>query len=97
MAGNALRVLSFIIAAMMLVTTGMAAADENASNPLAAANNVDLRWQYTSADAGNKHDAYIDGAYLVLPELNRDRDVPNCGVNEKSLVLPGTWRTSRIL
>jgi hypothetical protein len=47
----------------------MAAADENASNPLAAVNNVDLRWQYTSADAGYRHDASIDGAYMVLPVL----------------------------
>jgi hypothetical protein len=53
----------------MLVANGIAAAEENASNPLAAANNLDLRWQYTSADAGNKHDAYIDGAYMVLPVL----------------------------
>ena len=41
-----MRIFSFIIAAMMLATTGLAAAEENASNPLAAVNNVDLRWQY---------------------------------------------------
>ncbi len=47
----------------------MAAAEENASNPLAAVNNVDLRWQFTSADAGDRHDVFVDGAYMVLPEL----------------------------
>jgi hypothetical protein len=45
-------------------------AEENASNPLAAANNVDLRWQYTtSAVAGDTCDIYVDGAYMVTPKL----------------------------
>lgn len=47
----------------------MASAEENASNPLAAANNVDLRWQYTSASAGNKHDFFIDGAQMLTPKF----------------------------
>jgi hypothetical protein len=40
----------------------MASAEENASNPLAAVNNVDLSWQFTSADPGDKHDFFVDGA-----------------------------------
>ncbi len=51
------------------VFAGTAVAEENASNPLAAVNNVDLRWQFTSADAGDTHDVFVDGAYMVLPEL----------------------------
>ena len=42
---------------------------ENASNPLAAVSNVDLRWQSASAHAGDRHDAFIDGAHMVLPVL----------------------------
>ena len=53
----------------LILVTDMAAAEENASNPLAAVNNVDLRWQFTSADAGDKHDVFVDGAYMLMPEL----------------------------
>ena len=62
---------TFALASLLL--TGAAAAQEaeqaNASNPLAAVNNVDLRWKYTSADPGGTHDIFIAGAYLVLPVL----------------------------
>ena len=53
----------------LALVTGIASAEENASNPLSAVNNVDLRWQYFSADAGDLHDVYIDGAYMVMPDL----------------------------
>lgn len=53
----------------LALMTSMAVAEENASNPLAAANNVDLRWKYTSAEAGDTHDVFIDGAYMVLQRL----------------------------
>ena len=53
----------------LVLLTGIASAEENASNPLSAVNNVDLRWQYFSADAGDLHDVYIDGAYMVMPDL----------------------------
>lgn len=52
-----------------LVVSGGAYAEENASNPLAAVNNTDLRWQYFSASAGQTHDAFIEGAYMLLPVL----------------------------
>jgi hypothetical protein len=42
---------------------------ENASNPLASVNNVDLRYQYFDLGDADRHDAYIDGAHMVLPEL----------------------------
>mgnify|MGYP001811934573 CR=1 FL=1 len=44
-------------------------AQENASNPLAAVNNTDLRWQYTSNDGSYRHDLFVDGAYMLMPEL----------------------------
>jgi hypothetical protein len=53
----------------LALATSNALAGENASNPLAAVNNVDLRWQYISADAGDAHDIYIDGAYMMHPKL----------------------------
>ena len=59
----------YFLAFGLTLVTGMAAADENASNPLAAVNNVDLRWKYTSADPGGTHDIFIAGAYMVLPVL----------------------------
>ncbi len=59
----------YFLAFGLTLVTSMAAAEENASNPLAAVNNVDFRWQFTSADAGDTHDVFIDGAYMVLPEL----------------------------
>ena len=59
----------YFLAFGLTLVTGIAAAEENASNPLAAVNNVDLRWQYTSADAGDKHDVFVDGAYMLMPKL----------------------------
>jgi hypothetical protein len=51
------------------VFAGTAVAEENASNPLAAVSNVDIRWQFTSADAGDRHNVFVDGAYMVHPKL----------------------------
>ena len=53
----------------LTLVTSMAAAEENASNPLASVNNVDLRWQYTSSDPGDKHDVFVDGSYMLMPVL----------------------------
>ena len=59
----------YFLAFGLTLATGMASAEENASNPLSAVNNVDLRWQYTSADPGDTHDVFVDGAYMLLPVL----------------------------
>ncbi len=61
----------YFLAFGLTLVTGIAAAEENASNPLAAVNNVDLRWQYTSADAGDTHDVFVDGAYTTKFYENR--------------------------
>lgn len=49
----------------------MAGDAENASNPLAKANNTDLRWQYLELedDKGRVNDFFIDGAFMVHPKL----------------------------
>ena len=42
---------------------------ENASNPLAAVNNTDLKWQGFSSDAGRRNAYFIDGAYMIKPTI----------------------------
>ena len=44
--------------------------DENASNPLASVNNIDVRWQYFDFDGGaDVNDFYLDGAVMLNPKL----------------------------
>lgn len=45
--------------------------EENASNPLAAVNNTDLRLQYFDlvSDGAHQTDYFIDGAYMLQPTL----------------------------
>ncbi len=49
-----------------LVVVGSASeAEENASNPLAAVNNTDIRYQYFDLAGGaDRQDAFVDGAYM---------------------------------
>jgi hypothetical protein len=61
--------LTKLLIILMLFVSAPSYAEENASNPLASVNNVDTRWQYTSADAGDRHDMFIDGAYMIHPKL----------------------------
>ncbi len=42
---------------------------ENASNPLASVNNIDVRWQYFDLDGPRRNDFYLDGSYMVAPFL----------------------------
>lgn len=44
---------------------------ENASNPLAAVSNTDLRWQYSdlTTNEARLNDYYIDGAVMLNPKL----------------------------
>ena len=46
-------------------------ADENASNPLAAVNNTDLKWQYLDLTGGGLrlNHYFIDGAFMANPKL----------------------------
>ena len=49
----------------------MAGGGENASNPLAAVSNTDVRWQYLDdfVDSGHLNDYFVDGAFMVNPKL----------------------------
>ncbi len=42
---------------------------ENASNPLAAVDNTDLRWQYFDLESGSRQDLFLDGAKMLSPKL----------------------------
>lgn len=45
-------------------------AEENASNPLAAVNNTDFRYQFFDLGGGaDQQDAFIDGAYMIRPDF----------------------------
>ncbi len=43
--------------------------EENASNPLAAVNNTDLRYQYVDLSGADRHDVFVDGAYMATQKL----------------------------
>ncbi len=48
---------------------GQTDGDENASNPLAAVSNTDLRWKYFDLGHGDRLDYYIDGSTMLSPKL----------------------------
>jgi hypothetical protein len=54
---------------ILLVASEQTYAEENASNPLAAVTNTDLRFQYFDLDGSERSDYWIDGAYMVNPKL----------------------------
>ena len=53
---------------MFLLPT-LTCADENASHPLAATNNFDLRWTGTTSGNGDNYDYWIDGAQMLSPDI----------------------------
>ncbi|WP_299354801.1 hypothetical protein [uncultured Shimia sp.] len=63
------RSIPFAIAAALACAAQTASA-ENASNPLAAVNNTDFRYQFYDLGGGfDQQDAIIDGAYMLRPNL----------------------------
>ena len=50
---------------------GVVRAEENASNPLAAVNNTDIRWQYIKSNENDfrVNDFFVDGAFMATPKL----------------------------
>jgi len=75
--GAAYRLLTIVVLALL---PGVAAAadekdpapadgEENASNPLAPVNNTDLKYQYLDLGRGDRHDLFVDGAYMLQPKL----------------------------
>lgn len=79
----------------------MAGAGENASNPLAAVSNTDIRWQYLDLAKGSDrvNDFFIDGAFMVHPKLKIkyelhywETDVTGSSENDwESMVLKGIF------
>jgi len=65
-----LKRLGAISLALAVCASTSVSAGENASNPLAAVNNTDLRYQFYDLGSGtNQQDAIIDGAYMLRPDL----------------------------
>jgi hypothetical protein len=60
---------SFFMGLMLVLASGHAAAQENASNPLAAVNNTDVRFQYFDLGGADRGDTWLDGAYMLTPKL----------------------------
>jgi hypothetical protein len=61
----------YLLSSLILaVLSGATIAQENASNPLAAVNNTDLRLQYFDlGDSSDRYDLWADGAYMLNPKL----------------------------
>ncbi len=66
-----------IVLISCLTVPGIAVSDSNpeaekggnASNPLAAVDNTDLRWQYFDLDHSSRQDLFIDGAKMLSPKM----------------------------
>jgi hypothetical protein len=54
---------------VLVLASVHAYAQENASNPLAAVNNTDLRYQYFDLDGAYRSDYFVDGSYMATPKL----------------------------
>ena len=57
-----------VIVFLLLAATNLYA-QENASNPLAAVNNTDLRFQYFDLGGAYLSEPWVDGAYMLTPKL----------------------------
>ena len=64
-----MKIFSVYILAFMLVIGVTSAYGENASNPLAAVSNTDIRAQYFDLDGPERYDYWVDGAYMLTPKL----------------------------
>lgn len=60
-----------LLTAVFIALTGIGRSygAENASNPLAAVNNTDVRAQYFDLDESERTDFFLDGAYMLTPKL----------------------------
>ena len=65
-----MKITLYSIVFILVAGITQAYCDENASNPLAAVNNTDLRWQYFDLDGGAEiNDFYLDEAFMLNPNL----------------------------
>lgn len=66
---NCTKVTPPILALVVLAGISNAYGEENASNPLAAVTNIDVRAKYFDLDGSTRRDYYVDGATMVTPNL----------------------------
>lgn len=66
--GTTLRPSCLLLTAALLLPTQILG-QENASNPLAAVNNTDVRTQYFDLGDSDRTDYFVDGAYMLTPKL----------------------------
>ena len=68
---NKLKITFPLYALILILVTGFtnAYAGENASNPLAAVNNTDIRLQYFDLGGSDRNDLWLDGAYMLTPNF----------------------------
>ena len=61
----------YALALILVLVTGATHAygEENASNPLAAVNNTDIRLQYFDLGGSDRNDYWLDGSYMLTPKL----------------------------
>ena len=92
------------VAALLFLLSGVVTAqEENASNPLAAVNSTDLRYQYLDLGGAYLTDAWIDGAYMLNPKVKLKYEAhywtsDQTGMrlsNLESLHLKGIWFPSQ--
>ena len=62
-------VVIYVLVLISLTGATHAYGEENASNPLAAVNNTDFRYQYFDLDGSDRRDFWVDGAYMLTPKL----------------------------
>jgi hypothetical protein len=60
---------AYALILMLLTGATHAYGGENASNPLAAINNTDVRWQYFDLDGSELNDFQLDGSFMLNPLL----------------------------
>jgi hypothetical protein len=60
---------NYFLVFIMVQLTVQGYTQENASNPLAAVSNTDLRYQFYDLGDANLNEYFIDGAYMATPKL----------------------------
>lgn len=69
----------YVLVMMLVSGTNPAYGEENASNPLAAVNNTDIRLQYFDLDGPERWDFWVaDGAYMLTPKLKLKYELHYC-------------------
>jgi hypothetical protein len=64
-----MKSISIIVGLLTSIGISSAYAEENASNPLAAVTNTDLRAKYFDLEGPERRDYYVDGSGMLTPNL----------------------------